>query len=245
MTWLLLLSTIIYYSLETQAVEEVHAPPDFGSHLRHLEGADKNPEFLTLETQKLNASHTLLHVIPCWNASACAYAVYPVLGMVLGPFIPYIIGLVLAFGGLLITMFHAIFTDEAYEEFGLDKTFYRWAQIFLHYHCGLCSARWWPCLRQECPFWVKLVGFLGPSIILGLLLSPWAIGPAYTVSCGIKAIKYDSHDDYCYSYMYTMLGLTLVGGVFGTILGISCLNRSQGRPSIAVITPPESPRSQQ
>jgi len=228
MTWLLLLSTIIYYSLETQAVEEVHAPPDFGSHLRHLEGADKNPEFLTLETQKLNASHTLLHVIPCWNASACAYAVYPVLGMVLGPFIPYIIGLVLAI-----------------------CTHYKWAQIFLHYHCGLCSARWWP-LRQECPFWVKLVGFLGPSIILGLLLSPWVIGPAYTVSCGNKdwhsnkgLTKHDSHDDYCYFYMSIILGLTLIVGVVGTIFGIGCLYRSQGRPSIAVLTPPESLRPQQ
>ena len=106
-------------------------------------------------------------------------------GMVIGPCIPYIIGLVLAFCGLLITMF----TDEAYKEFGLDKTFYRWAQIFLHYHCGLCSARWWPCLRRECHFSIKLVGFLGPSIFLGFLLSPWIIGPAYTVSCGNEGQK--------------------------------------------------------
>jgi hypothetical protein len=105
--------------------------------------------------------------------------------MVIGPCIPYIIGLVLAFCGLLITMF----TDEAYKEFGLDKTFYRWAQIFLHYHCGLCSARWWPCLRRECHFSIKLVGFLGPSIFLGFLLSPWIIGPAYTVSCGNEGQK--------------------------------------------------------
>jgi hypothetical protein len=36
---------------------------------------------------------------------------------------------------------------------------------------------------------VKLVGFLGPSIFLGLLLTPWVIGPAYTTSCGNKGQK--------------------------------------------------------
>jgi len=253
MPWLLLLSAIIYYSSEIQA-QDIHAPPDIGSHLGHLEGAklpfltpgaDKNPQFLTFP---VNESLDEDAAVPCWNASACAYTIYPVLGMVIGPCIPYIIGLVLAFGGLLITMF----TDEAYKENGLDKTFYSWAQIFLYYHCGLCSARWWPFLRQELHLMVKLVGFLGPSIFFGLLLSPWVIGPAYTLSCGYKdwnplkqLTKYDSHDDHCYVYLYIILGFILVAGVFGFIFWISCLYRNQGRPAVVLITPPESPRSQQ
>ena len=75
MAWLLLLSSIIYYSSETQAVD-IHAPPDIGSHLRHLEGADKNPQFLTFPVNESLDEDA----VPCWNASACAYTIYPVLG---------------------------------------------------------------------------------------------------------------------------------------------------------------------
>ena len=101
--------------------------------------------------------------------------------MCLGTCMSYIIGLMLALIGFL--------TNMCTDYFGFDNPFYGLAQIFLHYHCGLCSARWWPCLRQECHFVVKMVGFLGPSIVLGFLLSPWVIGPAYTVSCGNKGQK--------------------------------------------------------
>lgn len=250
MAWLLLLSAIIYYSSETQAVD-IHAPPDIGSHLGHLqvhsvhlEGAEKNPQFLTFPVNESLDEGS----VPCWNASACAYAIYPLLGATIGPFIPYIIGLVLAFCGRMITCF----TDEAYKEDGLDQTFYSWAQIFLHYHLGLCSARWWPCLRQECHFMVKLVGFLGPSIFLGLLLTPWVIGPAYTTSCGNKdwnplklLKKSDSHDDYCNGFLYIILGFILVAAVAGIITWISCLYKYKGRPGVVLIAPPESPRSQQ
>ena len=75
MAWLLLLSSIIYYSSETQAVD-IHAPPDIGSHLRHFEGADKNPQFLTFPVNESLDEDA----VPCWNASACAYTIYPVLG---------------------------------------------------------------------------------------------------------------------------------------------------------------------
>ena len=101
--------------------------------------------------------------------------------MSLGTCMSYIIGLMLALIGFL--------TNMCTDYFGFDNPFYGLAQILLHYHCGLCSARWWPCLRQDCHFLVKLFGFLGPSIFLGLLLSPWVIGPAYTVSCGNKGQK--------------------------------------------------------
>ena len=75
MAWLLLLSSIIYYSSETQAVD-IHAPPDIGSHLRHFEGADKNPQFLTFPVNESLDEDA----VPCWNASTCAYTIYPVLG---------------------------------------------------------------------------------------------------------------------------------------------------------------------
>ena len=54
--------------------------------------------------------------------------------------------------------------------------------------------------------------------------------------------KYDSHDDYCTSYMFLILGLTLAVGVFGTIFWIGCLYKNQGRPSVVVISPPDDLR---
>ena len=72
MAWLLLLSAIIYYTFETQAVG-IHAPPDPENHLQHLE--KNNSNFLDNKSQ---SRWPLAE--NCMESQICERSVYPVSG---------------------------------------------------------------------------------------------------------------------------------------------------------------------
>ena len=152
MTWLSV--SLIIYQLET---------------LRETQAA---------EVQLANSSSDFVHPVELPNFT-CDQIVYPVAGVVIGLYSPYIIALAMALIGCGIF----IITNG----YGMDfvkNTFYRWTRIFLNYYFDLSADGFWPWNREdeECPKWLKLVGFLGPSTIGGLL--GFAIGLPYNVPCG-------------------------------------------------------------
>ena len=130
------------------------------------------------EVQLANSSSDFVHSAELPNFT-CDQIVYPLAGVVIGLYSPFIIALAMALIGCGIF----IITNG----YGMDfvkKTFYRWARIFLNYYFDLSADGFWPWNREdeECPKWLKLAGFLGPPTVGGLL--GFAIGLPYNVPCG-------------------------------------------------------------
>ena len=130
------------------------------------------------EVQLANSSSDFVHPVELPNFT-CDQIVYPVAGVVIGLYSPYI----MALANFLIGCGIFIITNGYGMDF-VENTFYRWARIFLNYHFDLSAIGFWPWNREdeECPKWLKLAGFLGPPTVGGLL--GFAIGLPYNVPCG-------------------------------------------------------------
>ena len=168
----------------------------------------------------VNSSFDFVHPVELPNFT-CDQIVYPVAGVVFGLYSPYIIALAMALIGCGIF----IITNG----YGMDfvkKTFYRWARIFLNYHCDISADGFWPWNREdeECPKWLKLAGFLGPPTVGGLF--GFVIGLPYNVPCGSN-VGFGA-----YSHQY--YGLILFGILvtcFVVVFAILYCNRRAGEDS--------------
>ena len=173
------------------------------------------------EVQLANSSSDFVHPVELPNFT-CDQIVYPLAGVVIGLYSPFIIALAMALIGCGIF----IITNG----YGMDfvkKTFYRWARIFLNYHFDLSAIGFWPWNREdeECPKWLKLVGFLGPSTVGGLI--GFVIGLPYNVPCGsnVGSSPYDGHQSYWGLILFGIL-VTCLLVVFAILY--CCSNRRPG-----------------
>ena len=171
------------------------------------------------EVQLVNSSSDFVNPVELPNFT-CDQIVYPLAGVVIGLYSPFIIALAMALIGCGIF----IITNG----YGMDfvkNTFYRWARIFLNYYFDLSADGFWPWNREdeECPKWLKLVGFLGPPTVGGLL--GFVIGLPYNIPCGsnVESSPYDGHQSYW--------GLILFGILVTCLLGVFAIlycNRRRG-----------------
>ena len=178
-------------------------------------------ETQAVEAQMAKSSSDFVHPVELPNFT-CDQIVYPVAGVVIGLYSPYI----MALANFLIGCGIFIITNGYGMDF-VNNTFYRWARIFLNYHFDLSAIGFWPWNREdeECPKWLKLVGFLGPSTVGGLI--GFVIGLPYNVPCGsnVGSSPYDGHQSYWGLILFGIL-VTCLLVVFAILY--YCSNRRSG-----------------